>query len=245
MSNLATLVIGANGAIARAIIEKHLSAKQGPVFAISRGFSPDYHKQFGISEELHTRVCDNSQVAIGHAVEELTRHEVLFNRIYICNGMLHSSSVRPEKRLEDIQPEHFEQVMHVNVTVPMLWIKHLLPLTQHTEPAAITVLSARVGSIADNGLGGWYSYRASKSALNMVIKTAGVEYARRAKNVKLVAFHPGTTDSALSKPFQHNVPKGKLFRPEFVAKQLYHLLSDMTPDTNTSFIDWQGKPIPW
>ena len=245
MNDPATLVVGANGAIAKAIIDKHLSAKQGAVFAFSRRFSDNYHQQFGYSENLHTSICDNSQAAIEHAVEELARHEVLFNRIYICNGMLHTPNLRPEKRLEDIHPEHFEQVMHVNVTVPMLWIKHLLPLVQHSTATTITVLSARVGSIADNGLGGWYSYRASKSALNMVIKTAGVEYARRAKNVKLVAFHPGTTDSALSKPFQHNVPKGKLFRPEFVARQLYKLLSEMTPDNNTSFIDWQGKPIPW
>ena len=106
-------------------------------------------------------------------------------------------------------------------------------------------LSARVGSINDNRMGGWYSYRASKSALNMLLKTAAIEYARRAKNVKLIAFHPGTTDTALSKPYQKNVAKGKLFKPDFVARQLLSLVAKTPVDGTLSFLDWDHQAVDW
>ena len=107
------------------------------------------------------------------------------------------------------------------------------------------LFSARVGSISDNRLGGWYSYRASKAALNMMIKTAAIELARRAKNIKLIAFHPGTTDTPLSKPFQKNVPENKLFSAEFVAKQLLDIVENTPIDQSPSYLDWQGETINW
>ena len=94
-------------------------------------------------------------------------------------------------------------------------------------------------------MGGWHSYRASKSALNMVLQNMAIEYARRAKNVKLIAFHPGTTDTALSKPFQAAVPSGKLFSPAFVAARLAQLMDNAELDGQLSYIDWDGQPIPW
>jgi NAD(P)-dependent dehydrogenase (short-subunit alcohol dehydrogenase family) len=109
----------------------------------------------------------------------------------------------------------------------------------------VAVLSARVGSIGDNRLGGWYGYRASKAALNMFLQTAAVEYARRARRVKLLAFHPGTTDTALSAPFQKNVAAGKLFTPDFVAQRLLGLMDAAEPDGRLGFLDWAGKTVPW
>ena len=106
-------------------------------------------------------------------------------------------------------------------------------------------LSARVGSINDNRMGGWYSYRASKAALNMLLKTAAIEYARRAKNVKLIAFHPGTTDTTLSKPFQKNIPEDKLFKPDFVARQLLMLVAKTPIDGTLSYLDWDHQSIDW
>jgi NAD(P)-dependent dehydrogenase (short-subunit alcohol dehydrogenase family) len=106
-------------------------------------------------------------------------------------------------------------------------------------------MSARVGSIGDNRMGGWHSYRASKAALNMVLKNMAIEYGRRAKNVKLIAFHPGTTDTGLSKPFQGAVPNGKLFSAAFVATRLAQLMDNADLDGQLSYIDWDGQPIPW
>jgi NAD(P)-dependent dehydrogenase (short-subunit alcohol dehydrogenase family) len=129
--------------------------------------------------------------------------------------------------------------------VPALWVSHLARVLRRSTGCSIAVLSARVGSIGDNRLGGWYSYRTAKAALNMFLKTAAVEYARRAPKVKLLAFHPGTTDTGLSRPFQKGVPEGKLFPPGFVAQRLLALLHEVTPDGELSFMDWDGKPIPW
>ena len=107
------------------------------------------------------------------------------------------------------------------------------------------MLSARVGSIGDNHLGGWYAYRASKAALNMLLKTAAIEYSRRSANVKLLSFHPGTTDTPLSKPFQSSVAADKLFTPDFVAAQLIALMTAADIDGQLAFIDWNGQSIDW
>lgn len=127
----------------------------------------------------------------------------------------------------------------------MLWIKALRPLLAGKQASHISVLSARVGSIGDNNLGGWYAYRASKSALNMLLKTAAIEYARRASNVKLIAFHPGTTDTALSKPFQKNVPQNKLFTPDFVAERLIGIMNSTPVDGELAYLDWDNQTIQW
>lgn len=169
----------------------------------------------------------------------------VFNQVFCCLGMLHSDSIQPEKRLEDINASAMARVFHVNTVLPALWLKYLLPLTKSAALSSITVFSARVGSISDNRLGGWYSYRASKSALNMVVKTAQVEYNRRAKNVMLVCYHPGTVDTGLSKPFQANVPEGKLFTSEYSIGQLRAALADLDPDASPHYIDWRGQSIPW
>jgi NAD(P)-dependent dehydrogenase (short-subunit alcohol dehydrogenase family) len=109
----------------------------------------------------------------------------------------------------------------------------------------LVFFSARVGSINDNLLGGWYGYRASKAALNMLLKSAQVECQRRAKNISLVSYHPGTVDTELSRPFQANVPKDKLFSSEFTVSQLLQFVTNLLAEDGPHYIDWQGKTIPW
>lgn len=127
----------------------------------------------------------------------------------------------------------------------MLWLKHLTPLLNGKNMCKITFFSARVGSISENKLGGWYSYRASKAGLNMLLKSAAVELSRRAKNIKLISFHPGTTNTPLSKPFQKNVPQGKLFTSQFVAEQLLGIVDNSEVDGEVSYLDWKGELIGW
>jgi NAD(P)-dependent dehydrogenase (short-subunit alcohol dehydrogenase family) len=126
-----------------------------------------------------------------------------------------------------------------------LWLKALVSIVKGKSDCIITVFSARIGSIGDNRSGGWYSYRASKAALNMLLKTAAIEYSRRAKNVKLIAFHPGTTDTALSKPFQRSVKSENLFSTEFVADHLVEIMKHQAIDGELSYIDWENKAIVW
>jgi len=124
-------------------------------------------------------------------------------------------------------------------------LKLLHPILKGKQRCVVAALSARVGSINDNHLGGWYAYRSSKAALNMMLRTLSIEYARRVKNVKLIAFHPGTTDTALSKPFQTSVPAEKLFTTEFVAARLCRIMHDAEIDGQLSYLDWDNKSIPW
>jgi NAD(P)-dependent dehydrogenase (short-subunit alcohol dehydrogenase family) len=166
-------------------------------------------------------------------------------RVVICCGTLHGDGYTPEKSLARLQPAVMQQLYQVNAVLPMLWLSALEPLLRRADAAVVAVLSARVGSIADNRLGGWYSYRASKAALNMLLRTAAVEFARRAPRVKLLAFHPGTTDTPLSAPFQARVPEHQLFAPGFVASRLCGLMDAARPDGELGFVDWDGQPVPW
>ena len=238
------IVIGANSSIAQSVIEQLLiDDKVEQLIAISRNTNPDLQSKFASS--LRWICCDYSEDSIKEVCASLRAQESDFSHVFVCNGLLHSETIKPEKRLEDINTEKLQTVFHANTIVPMLWLANLAPLLRSKTNCSVAVFSARVGSIEDNRSGGWYAYRASKSALNMFIKTASIEYWRRAPNVKLIAFHPGTTDTQLSKPFQANVPEGKLFTPNFVASALLEIMESLDRDGCAEFLDWAGEPITW
>jgi NAD(P)-dependent dehydrogenase (short-subunit alcohol dehydrogenase family) len=233
-----SIIIGANSVIAQGII-KQITPKSESIIAISsQPFS-------NIQDTIQTILCNYSSDSISHVVNKIKRLNLTsIDRVYICNGVLHNETIKVEKRIEDINPEAFMALMNSNALTPILWVKALLPLLRHQQ-CTVTVLSARVGSINDNHLGGWYSYRASKAALNMLLKSASIEYAKRAKGVKILAFHPGTTNTPLSEPFQKNIPEDKLFTPKFVALQLEKIICRLKTDGQLSFLDWQGQDISW
>ncbi|PZO42318.1 MAG: cell-cell signaling protein, partial [Phormidesmis priestleyi] len=128
---------------------------------------------------------------------------------------------------------------------PALLAKHILPLLSHKSPSLFATISAKVGSIGDNHLGGWYGYRASKAALNMFLRTAAIEYSRRSPQTTLVMLHPGTTDTQLSKPFQKAVPPEKLFSTERTVRQLIAVMSALTIADSGEFFSWDGSRLPW
>lgn len=243
MTNI--LVIGASSAIGQAFISQSSSTN---VIAISR-------QTIDLADELPNVTalqCDYSEADIACCTDRLRDDAGTFSHVVICNGILHGKDeddlfddLFPEKTLNDLNERHLSRVLHANAIVPALWISALMPIIKGKTPCKVAVFSARVGSIGDNRLGGWYSYRASKSALNMLLKTASIEYARRAKNVKLIAFHPGTTDTDLSKPFQANVSPEKLFTPDFVAQQLRQVMDNADIDGELSYKDWENKDIIW
>jgi NAD(P)-dependent dehydrogenase (short-subunit alcohol dehydrogenase family) len=180
-------------------------------------------------------------------VFELKKSITALHQVVIFNGQLHNAKSMPEKKIENINNEYFCELMQSNTLTPIVCLQSILPLLDHSTKCTITALSARVGSITDNQLGGWYTYRASKAALNMLFQTAAIELARRAKQTKLLLFHPGTTDTPLSKPFQRNVPKDKLFTTSYVAQQLFALtqFEHLECDGQVDYIDWKGNKIPW
>jgi len=238
------LVVGASGGIGAAVLQQFLDLEQfTSVIAVSRAERRDSLARY--ADGLWWIRCDYSEESIASATALIASADVQLRRVVICNGILHQSQVQPEKALEKVQAASMAQVFQVNTIIPALWVSALVGQLRRSSGCVVAVLSARVGSIADNRLGGWYSYRASKAALNMFLKTAAVEYARRAPKVKLVAFHPGTTDTELSSPFQKGVPAGKLFTPEFVAARLTKLLDQAEPNGELSFLDWDGMTVPW
>lgn len=235
-----TLVIGSNSHIARAIIRRlQESEPSEKIIAVSRG------KQPAAIDCIDWYQSDYDESSMAELVKRFIDSALSFNRVIICLGILHDEKVSPEKRLEALNPDAIRHVFQVNAITPILWLKQLLPLLKQATQCKVAIFSARVGSIADNHLGGWYSYRASKAALNMLLKSTAIEYARRAPNVKLLAFHPGTTDTPLSKPFSKQLPEHKLFKPDFVAEQLLKILEQLEPDGELSFLDWQGQRVDW
>jgi|TARA_B110000116_G_scaffold124614_1_gene108030 NAD(P)-dependent dehydrogenase (short-subunit alcohol dehydrogenase family) len=238
-----TLLIGASSAIAKSVRD-NLLANGELVIAVSRTIADISHPN------LEWLISDYSEKSISSICTNIANSMRPLCRVGIFLGLLHNDDFMPEKKLEDWNFEQSRKIFHVNVEIPLMWLSNLAPILskpwQRAEPkVSIATLTARVGSIGDNNIGGWYSYRASKSALNMALKTASIELARRAPNAKLISFHPGTTDTQLSKPFQARVPANKLFTPDFVAKRLLNVMDTSTVDGTLSYLDWDNKTIPW
>lgn len=241
MKTQSALVIGANGGIGRAVVET-LAAEEPDklIYAVSRSEN-NFAAKNVISVALDT--ADEQQVQAW--LRDLV--DVSFRYVVGCTGILHQhgeSAFMPEKKLEDITPEALSQYFQINTILPALWLKHLVNYVDK-EASAICFISARVGSIGDNRLGGWYGYRASKAGLNMIMQTAAIEYKRRTKNTAFLCYHPGTVDTPLSTPFQRNVKPEKLFTSQFSAECLVKLLREVDVENSPHYIDWAGKPIDW
>ena len=167
--------------------------------------------------------------------------EAPFQLIINTIGILHSADWMPEKRLDDLNAEQLQMLMQINAIGPGLTIKHFSKLLDPANSVMAT-LSAKVGSIEDNRLGGWYSYRASKAALNMLIKTASIEFARTKPNTALVALHPGTVNSHLSKPFKGE----QIGRPPLdAANDMLNVLLSINKEDSGSFLTYSGERLPW
>ncbi|MGC9505862.1 SDR family NAD(P)-dependent oxidoreductase [Baaleninema sp.] len=162
-----------------------------------------------------------------------------------CVGILQEGEIQPEKSLRQIDPDRLLRYFQVNSIGGILLAKHLLPLFRHGDRSLLATISAKIGSIGDNSLGGWYGYRASKAALNMFLRTAAIEYSRKSPQTLVVMLHPGTTDTRLSRPFQRNVPPEKLFSIDRTVTQLLDVMDGLTADDSGQFFSWDGSRLPW
>ena len=199
--------------------------------------------------------CDRQNPQItSHKVDLLDEQSIEFaatqiadplDLIFVATGLLHSREIKPEKAIRDFSAENFDHLFKINTIGPALIAKHFLPRLNRKSRSILAALSARVGSIEDNRLGGWTSYRASKAALNMVIKNASIELARKNKHAIVVGLHPGTVDSGMSKPFQQNVPEGKLFSPRFASEKLLSVIENLDVGQSGGLFDWRNEPIPF
>lgn len=242
--NESMLLIGGAGGIGSALLEQWGAAyPNSTIYAVSRNRSPQ-----SLPPSVRWFTIDNYREASIQGFFSTLDDNCRFSHVFCCTGVLHQrhdeSDLYPEKRIESVVEAQMMGYFQANTLVPALWLKHLIDRMADTT-SYIVLLSARVGSISDNRLGGWYGYRTSKAALNMFVKTAAVEYARRAKQTVLVCYHPGTVDTPLSEPFQSNVPSKKLFTPAFTAQQLLALLPQLGPEDSPAFRDWEHKTVNW
>ncbi|XP_043688083.1 C-factor-like isoform X2 [Telopea speciosissima] len=175
------------------------------------------------------------------------------NLLINATGVLSIPDVlQPETTLSKVQKSSLLFAYEVNAVGPILVTKHMWPLLKvgggsgtERDVAVVANLSARVGSIGDNRLGGWHSYRSSKTALNQLTKTVAVEFARKKDPVICILLHPGTVDTDLSRPFQRNVPESKLFTKEFSVQKLLSIIDGVKSNDNGKFFAWDGQEIPW
>ena len=165
--------------------------------------------------------------------------------VIVATGLLHDSEQQPEKSWRSLTAATLQRAFAVNATGPALVAKHFLPLLAKDRKTVFAALSTRVGSVEDNRLGGWHAYRASKAALNMLIRTLAVELARRNDRALCIGLHPGTVDTALSRPFQAGLPEGKLFTPARAAGQLLEVLDGLSPGHSGGFFAWDGQRLPF
>ena len=167
------------------------------------------------------------------------------NCILYAAGLLHADGLQPERRWTHLCQANMMRVFAVNTFGAGLALRYLADHFKRREPAVFAAISARVGSIGDNRLGGWYSYRASKAALNMLVKTASLEAGRSHPQLVCVALHPGTVTTDLSAPFTKRANPAKLFTPEQSAQKLISVLQSLTPEASGQCFAWDGQAIPW
>ncbi|TNE48035.1 MAG: SDR family NAD(P)-dependent oxidoreductase [Deltaproteobacteria bacterium] len=239
--SLRVVVVGATGGVGRALVE-HLRVhpQVQTLFALSRRpLALQDPKVMALSVDI------TEETSIQAAVENMGG-EAPLDLVLVATGILHDGGeLQPEKRLADLDMQKFAHVFAVNTFGPALLAKHLLPRLRRDRKAVFGALSARVGSIADNRLGGWYSYRSSKAALNMVLRTASIEVKRRNKTAAVVGLHPGTVDSGLSEPFQSSVPEHKLFTPAYAAERLLAVVEQVSAEDSGKHFAWDGQEIPY
>lgn len=192
---------------------------------------------------LQVDITEESQIAA--ATTQIKESSKQLHLAIYCVGVLHEGELSPEKSLRQINSENLINYFQVNSIGAILLAKHLMPLFKKNDESIFASISAKVGSIGDNRLGGWYGYRASKAALNMLLKTTAIEYSRRCPKTIVLALHPGTTDTRLSEPFQKNVPPGKLFPVEHTVNLLSKVIEQASIKDSGKFFDWDGSELPW
>jgi NAD(P)-dependent dehydrogenase (short-subunit alcohol dehydrogenase family) len=238
---MSVVVVGASGGIGRAVTSV-LSASPAVarITACSRfGQVPDD------SKIRHQRLDLEDEATIAYAAASVRAEVDALGLVFVATGILHDDhGLRPEKSWRALDAAALERAYRINAVGPALVAKHFLPLLARDRKSVFAALSARVGSISDNRLGGWHAYRTSKAALNMLLRTFAIELARRNPRAVCVGLHPGTVDTPLSAPFQDNVPAARLFTADFAAARLVEVIDRLEPEDSGSVLAWDGAKIP-
>lgn len=230
------VIVGAGGGIGGALVSILAGeGRTGTIHALSRRPSPH------IAPHVQTATIDVTDEA--SIREAAARVGPSIDLIVVAIGMLHEEGHMPERALRELDGAMLARLFEVNTIGPALVLKHFAPLLARGRRSVFAVLSARVGSITDNRSGGWYGYRASKAALNMIVRTAAIEMSRSRRDAICVGLHPGTVDTALSRPFQARVPAERLFTPHFAAERLLGVIGMLSVADSGRCFAWDGTII--
>ena len=247
------LVTGANNGIGFALVDELLARSETElVYATCR--HPDRARSLAIraTDDARLRVLtldvtdDSSTAALAARVESDAGENGRIDLVIDTTGVLHTSDgMQPERRLAEVDPGNLLQAFNVNALGTLRLAQALEPLLRNSPAPVFTSLSARVGSIGDNRLGGWYAYRASKAALNMMLKTLSIEWSRLRPAIVCASLHPGTVATRLSAPFTTRAAGTRLFTPPEAAADLLNVALGLTPAQSGRFFAWDGTEIPW
>lgn len=233
------VVVGASGGIGRALTQQLIAAGRfAAVHALSR-------RQAEMPEAVRWHRAELTEEASLAEAAAAIAGEGEVSLVIVASGLLHGEGFGPEKTFKALDPAVMAEIFAINTIGPALAAKHFLPLLPRRGRSVFAALSARVGSIDDNRLGGWYSYRASKAALNQVIRTLAIETRRTRPEAVLLALHPGTVTTALSEPFRSGEPGPGLFHASESAAHLLRVIEGATPDHSGGFLAWDGSAIPF
>jgi len=236
----AAAVFGASGGIGAALIEALKADGQcGAIHAGARSLSPADANVLPFEFDLE------DEDSIATAAQAIAAQSPELDLVIVATGILHEGGLLPEKTVRSLNPAALSRMYAINAIGPALIAKYLTPLLRRDRKSVFAALSARVGSIEDNRLGGWHGYRASKAALNQLIRTCAIEVRTKNKNAVCVTLHPGTVDTRLSRPFQAAVRPEQLFSAATSASHLLQVIDELTPAQSGQFLAWDGKPIPF
>ena len=231
------VIIGSSGAIGRAFVDLYSKIDTvEDIFSFSKT-----QTEFGSNKVKSFPIDIEDEVSIKSAAEAIGSQKI--DTVIVATGILHNKDFGPEKSIKDLDSDNFLKVLKINTVGPAIIGKYFLPLLTKDQKSVFAFLSARVGSISENKLGGWYSYRASKTALNQVIKNFSIEISRTNPNAVILGLQPGTVESNLSEPFKKNVARDKLFTPEYSAEMLANVILDSTQDNSGDLLSWDGETI--
>lgn len=242
-----SIVTGSNRGLGLEIVKQTLQRTNDVVIAACR--VPEKHPLTETDRLQILQLDLENQESIEDFSQIILSKYSHIDKLFNVAGILHETPYpkAPERKLLDIQRQWLTKSIQINTIGPIMLTKSLVPLLgktkKDTKSSIVVNFSARVGSITDNRLGGWYSYRISKAALNMATKTLSHEFKR--KGIWVISFHPGTTNTELSKPFQHNVKAEKLFTTNFSISKLYEIIDSMDESKSGEFFAWDGTHIEW
>jgi len=230
-------VIGSSGAIGNAFLEHYIKDESVEnIFSFSRS-----NISIENNKVIHGLIDVENETSIQKASQSL--EEVKLDEIIIASGLLHTEDFGPEKSIKDLKADNILKILSVNTVGPAIVGKYFLPLLNKKNKSVMAFLSARVGSISENKLGGWYSYRASKAALNQIIKNFSIEINRVNPQAIILGLQPGTVESNFSQPFKKNVKEGNLFTAQYSVSMLLDVINSSTTKDSGKLIGWDGEEI--